>query len=53
MDAVARKLGLDPAKMKMTAPKLVNFQEGQVFDPATTEFDIPKDRGLILLLEGQ
>ena len=48
-----KALGLDPAKMKMTAPKLVNFQEGQVFDPATTEFDIPKDRGLILLLEGQ
>jgi hypothetical protein len=48
-----KALGLDPAKVKMTAPKLVNFQQGQVFDPATTEFDIPKDRGLILLLEGQ
>jgi hypothetical protein len=31
----------------------VNFQQGQVFDPATTEFEITKDRGLILLLEGQ
>jgi hypothetical protein len=48
-----KALGLDPAKVKMTAPKLVNFQQGQVFDPATTEFEITKDRGLILLLEGQ
>jgi hypothetical protein len=46
-------LGLDPAKVKMTAPKLVNFQEGQDFAPGTTEFSIPKDKGIILLLESR
>lgn len=46
-----KALGLDPAKVKMTAPKLEHFQDGQVFDPKTTEFTIPKDKGMILLLE--
>ncbi len=36
---------------RMTAPKLDHFQGAQVFDPATTDFTIPKDKGLILLLE--
>jgi hypothetical protein len=48
-----KALGLDPAKVKMTAPKLVNFQEGQDFAPGTTEFSIPKDKGIILLLESR
>jgi hypothetical protein len=46
-----KTLGLDPAKVKMTAPHLEHFQEGQTFDPATTEFTIPKDKGIILLVE--
>jgi len=46
-----KSLGLDPAKVKITAPKLENFQEAQVFDPGTTEFSFPKDKGIILLLE--
>ena len=46
-----KALGLDPAKVKMTAPHLEHFQEGQTFDPATTEFTIPKDKGIILLVE--
>jgi len=48
-----KALGLDPAKVKMTAPKIVNFQEGQDFAPGTTEFSIPKDKGIILLLESR
>jgi hypothetical protein len=46
-----KALGLDPAKVKMTAPYLEHFQEAQTFDPATNEFTIPKDKGIILLVE--
>jgi hypothetical protein len=46
-----KSLGLDPAKVKITAPKLENFQEAQDFTPGTTEFSFPKDKGIILLLE--
>lgn len=48
-----KRLGLDQAKVRMTAPQLENFQDAQLFAPGTTEFSIPKDMGLILLLESR
>jgi len=45
-----KALGIDPAKAKLTAPEITNFQPGSEFDP-NDEIAVSKGKGWLLILK--
>ena len=45
-----KALGLNPKKVKLTAPAITDFQSAAVFNPGE-EIPIPKGKGLLLIVE--